>query len=35
MFSTAKGYVDSHGYDSIQDLIREILREKVSFKEIG
>ncbi|MDA3855658.1 MAG: ribbon-helix-helix domain-containing protein [Candidatus Woesearchaeota archaeon] len=32
MLNSAKGYVDMHGYDSIQDFIRETLREKL-FEE--
>jgi len=32
MFDSAKGYIDTHGYDSLQDFIRETLREKL-FKE--
>ncbi len=33
MFDTAKGYIDSHGYDSLQDFIRETLREKLFEEE--
>ncbi len=29
MLSTAKTYADSKGYDSIQDFIRELLRERL------
>ena len=29
MLSTAKTYADSNGYDSIQDFIRELLRERL------
>ncbi len=29
MFSTAQNYAKLHGYESLQDLIREVLREKL------
>lgn len=34
MFDSAKGYADLHGFDSLQDLIRETLREKLFEKEM-
>ena len=33
MFDTAKGYADLHGYDSLQDFIRETLRKKLFEEE--
>ncbi len=33
MFNTAKGYADLYGYDSLQDFIRETLREKLFEEE--
>lgn len=33
MFNTAKDYADIHGFDSIQDFIRETLREKLFEEE--
>ena len=29
MLTHAKVYADEHGYDTVQDLIRELLREKL------
>lgn len=33
MFDNAKYYADTHGYDNLQDFIREILREKLFEEE--
>ena len=33
MIDTAKQYADQHGYDSLQDFIRETLREKLFEEE--
>lgn len=33
MFSSAKRYSKRHGFDSLQDLIRELLRERLFEKE--
>ncbi len=33
MFDNAKDYANTHGYDNIQDFIREILREKLFEEE--
>ncbi len=33
MFDSAKGYADMYGYDSLQDFIRETIREKLFENE--
>ena len=33
MFDSAKGYIETHGFDNLQDFIRETLREKLFEKE--
>lgn len=33
MFDSAKGYVETYGFDNLQDFIRETLREKLFEKE--
>ena len=33
MFDAAKGYAEMHGFDTLQDFIRELLREKLFEKE--
>ena len=33
MFDNAKNYAEVHGYDNLQDFIREILREKLFEEE--
>ena len=37
MYSTAKAYSEIHGYDSLQDFIREVIREHLfeDEKELG
>ena len=32
MLSSAQSYIDKHGYDTIQDFIKELMREKL-FEE--
>jgi len=33
MFNSAKEYIETYGFDSLQDFIRETLREKLFEKE--
>ncbi len=34
MINRAKVYADEHGYETIQDLIRELLREKLFPEDV-
>ena len=35
MYASARAYAEAHGFDSLQDFIRELLRQQLFEKETG